>query len=582
MKHLLQHFKTLTKHPQNAEELKGLILQLAVQGKLTENWRQENPNVEPASNLLERIKEEKKVLIAEKKIKKDKALPPIEVHEKPYDLPKSWIWCRLGEVSQIGSSKRIYKSDYVDEGIPFYRSKEIGDFSRGEKAKSRLFISESKYKELSQKFGAPAKGDLLITSVGSIGNTWISDGRAFYYKDGNITQISKSNFVNNEFVQLFVKSPTFINEVLGKVSGTAYSALTIVKLKKLTFMLPPLEEQRAIVAMVNELFAEVEQLEEATKTRIQLKKDFVTSALQRLSQVENVHQEWQFLQPHFTEFFTEKSTIKQLRDTILQLAVQGKLTQTWRAQNPELVSGPHHTSELLKRIQTEKQQLIAQKKIKKEKSLPPIEDHEKPYDLPEGWVWCRMGDISEKLGAGSTPTGGKSAYVEEGIKFFRSQNIYNDYLKLEQVAFITDVIHEKMKCTKVKPKDILLNITGGSIGRCALIPDAFDTANVSQHVAIVRMIELEMRGYIHQFILSPGFQDRIMDVQVGVSREGLSMTKLKMFPTPLPPLKEQKAIVKQVNTLMALCDSLEEHIENSQTQIEQLLQSCLREVFEVQ
>ena len=279
---------------------------------------------------------------------------------------------------------------------------------------------------------------------------------------------------------------------------------------------------------------------------------------------------------HFKELSLHPENAEQLKGLILQLAIQGKLTANWRQENPDL----EPASELLKRIEAEKKKLIAEKKIKKEKTLPPVENDEMPYELPEGWVWCRMGQIAEKLGAGSTPTGGKSAYVDKGIMFFRSQNIYNHYLKLQDVALIPELTHEKMKGTKVKPKDILLNITGGSIGRCALIPDNFTTANVSQHVAIVRMIELETREYIHQFVISPGFQDRIMDVQVGVSREGLSMTKLKMFPTPLPSLEEQKVIVEKVNSLMALCDKLEQQIETSNIQIEQLMLSCLKEVFE--
>jgi type I restriction enzyme S subunit len=362
-------------------------------------------------------------------------------------------------------------------------------------------------------------------------------------------------------------------------NGTSVPQINNKDIAPLLFSIPPLEEQKEIVNVVETLFKEVAQLEQLTVARISLKEDFVTSALNQLT-TNNANQEWTFLQDHFKSFFNETSNIKKLRETVLQLAVQGKLTADWRSCHPELVSGSHHASQLLKRIQEEKAQLIKDKKIKKEKALPAITEDEIPYELPQGWVWCRMGEIAEKLGAGSTPLGGKSAYVDEGIKFFRSQNIYNTYLKLDHVAYITDAIHEKMKGTKVKPKDILLNITGGSIGRCSLISDDFDTANVSQHVAIVRMIELETRKYIHQFITSKGFQDRIMDVQVGVSREGLSMTKLKMFPTPLPPLEEQKAIVEKVNALMGLCDSLEQEVHQSQEHSEQLMQSCLRAVFE--
>jgi type I restriction enzyme S subunit len=366
-----------------------------------------------------------------------------------------------------------------------------------------------------------------------------------------------------------------IQDVIEEAKNSTNDNISMSDIKGFNIPLPPLEEQKEIVKVVETLFKEVELLEQLTVKRIGLKEDFVTSALNQLT-TNNANQEWAFLQDQFKSFFNETRNIKKLRETVLQLAVQGKLTADWRENNPDT----EDASILLKRIQKEKAQLVKDKKIKKEKTLPKIIKEEIPYELPEGWVWCRMSDVSEKLGAGSTPSGGRNAYIEEGIMFFRSQNIHNYYLKLQQVAFITDEIHEKMKGTKVLPQDLLLNITGGSIGRCALVPDDFDTANVSQHVAIVRLIDMEMRKYMHSLIVSKQFQNTIMDVQVGVSREGLSMTKLKLFLIPLPPLDEQKAIVQKVNALMSLCDTLEQEVQQSQEQIAQLMQSCLREVFE--
>jgi len=149
---------------------------------------------------------------------------------------------------------------------------------------------------------------------------------------------------------------------------------------------PPLKEQKVIVEVVKQLFTEVEQLESLTKERIQLKESFVISALTRLTEAENTQQEWNFLQQHFSSFFTEKKNIKSLRETILQLAVQGKLTESWRANNPNL----EPASELLKRNEAEKKKLIAEKKIKKEKTLPSVENDEIPYELPDGWVWCKI------------------------------------------------------------------------------------------------------------------------------------------------------------------------------------------------
>lgn len=568
---LLDHFKELTIHPKNAQELKGLILQLAIQGKLTKQWRKQNPDVEPAAVLLEKIQQEKAQLIKEKKIKKEKAFPEIEEDEIPYNLPETWSCCRLGEYSHYGALNK-YENNDASENTWVLELEDI------EKSSSKLLkkvrFNERDFKSTKSVF---MKSDVVYGKLRPyLDKVIVAD------EDGVCTteMIPIKSFSDSyaEYL-LFLKHPSFIEYANGSTHGMRMPRMGTDVAKKAIVSIPPSLEQNAIVATVNQLFTEVEALEEQTKATVQLKQDFVTSALQQLA-TGNTVKEWSFLQEHFKTFFTEKSAVKKLRESILQLAVQGKLTKAWRARHPEFCEGSHSAAVLLEKIKAEKEQLIKEKKIKKEKPLPEITEEDIPYELPEGWVWCRMGDISAKLGAGSTPSGGKSAYIDEGIMFFRSQNIYNYYLKLEQVAFITDATHEKMKGTKVQPKDLLLNITGGSIGRCSLVPDNFDTANVSQHVAIVRMVELELRNYMHSLMISKQFQDTIMDVQVGVSREGLSMTKLKFFLVPLPSLKEQKAIVEKVNTLMGLCDNLEKEIAQSTTQVEQLMQSCLKEVFE--
>ena len=159
-----------------------------------------------------------------------------------------------------------------------------------------------------------------------------------------------------------------------------------------------------------------------------------------------------------------------------------------------------------------------------------------PFDIPENWLWCRLSEQCIKIGAGSTPTGGKAVYVSEGIKFIRSQNVYNDGLRLNDIAYITEETNSKKLGSIVQAKDILLNITGGSIGRCAIVPDDFDIANVNQHVMIIRLVDPVIRQWIHAILISEYIQNLIMDVQVGVSREGLSATKLMNFLIPIPPI----------------------------------------------
>ena len=239
----------------------------------------------------------------------------------------------------------------------------------------------------------------------------------------------------------------------------------------------------------------------------------------------------------------------ELRQAILQAAVQGKLV----AQNPN----DEPSTELLRNIQIEKDKLIKEGKVKKEKLLPLISKFEIPHDLPKGWTFCQLNEIVSKVGSGSTPTGGRSTYVSDGIKFLRSQNIYNEGLRLNGVVYINYDIHAKMKNTAVQPKDILLNITGASIGRCCIVNDDFDTGNVNQHVSIIRCIFPALRFFLHVFLTSPYLQKEIMKQQVGVSREGLSGDKIKRFVIPIPPLQEQQRIVAKVDELMMLCDKLE-------------------------
>ena len=262
--------------------------------------------------------------------------------------------------------------------------------------------------------------------------------------------------------------------------------------------------------------------------------------------------------------------IPKLREMILQLAVMGKLVP----QDPN----DEPASELLKKIAKEKERLVKEGKIKTSEPLPPVKLEEMPYELPNGWEWVRLGNITNKIGSGSTPRGGKSTYSEYGIPFFRSQNIWNHGLELADVAYITEKIHHKMANTTVLPNDILLNITGASLGRCATYPDGLGEANVSQHVTIIRPTESSTTLYLHLFIMSPHMQDLIWRRQVGMAREGLSKKVLELFEIHLPPLPEQYRIVAKVDQLMALCDELEERQKRRNTVRVSMNSACLNEL----
>ncbi len=235
--------------------------------------------------------------------------------------------------------------------------------------------------------------------------------------------------------------------------------------------------------------------------------------------------------------------VNQLRRFVLDLAVRGKLMEHNPADEP--------ASELLKRIETTKEQLGIKHQI------TPITAEEIPFHLPLNWQWSRIGELCIKTGSGSTPRGGKSVYSHVGVPFFRSQNVYNNGLRLGEVVYIETDIHVRMAGTAVQARDLLLNITGGSMGRCCRIPNDFTEANVSQHVAIIRPTISEMADYLHKLVLSPYFQALIFDEQTGAGRGGLPKHKMDQMPVAVPPLGEQHRIVAKVDELMALCDQLE-------------------------
>ena len=236
--------------------------------------------------------------------------------------------------------------------------------------------------------------------------------------------------------------------------------------------------------------------------------------------------------------------VSRLRRFVRDLAVRGRLAEQDPADEP--------ASELLKRIAKVNEQL----RVKHQ--MVPLAEEEVPFHLPPGWHWSRIGELCTKTGSGSTPRGGKNVYSKIGIPFFRSQNVYDGGLRLDDVAYIDYDIHARMAGTTVQARDLLLNITGGSMGRCCRIPDEFGEGNISQHVAIIRPTISKMTDYLHTLVLSTYFQAFIFNEQTGAGRGGLPKHKMDRIAVAVPPLSEQHRIVAKVKELMTLCDQLEE------------------------
>jgi type I restriction enzyme, S subunit len=571
---LLEHFKELTLHPKNAEELKGLILQLAVQGKLTRKWREENPDIEPASVLLEKVRKEKTRIGKETQARIQKETLEISESDYPYELPKSWVWCRLNDISLINGGFAFKSSEYVEEGVRVIR---ISDFDENG-FKDGKIVRYNYSNDLSQ-YQLEPKNIIIAMTGGTVGKSFfIQELEELMVTNQRVATIKLIEPVFEAYVNCVVPT-SLIQDVIEEAKNSTNDNISMADIKNFFIPFPPLAEQKAIVEVVNQLFDEVEQLEALTKERIQLKEDFVTSALNQLTQAaeSEVADHWELVKSQFGTFFTEKSSIKKLREAILQLAVQGKLTHHWRSLRQAQGSPLESASVLLEKIKAEKEQLIKAGKIKKEKPLPEISEDEIPYDLPEGWVWCRMQDLCPNISSGSTPP--QPYFKDEGIPYLKVYNIRNQKIDFRhKPQFVDQEYHNsKLKRSILKPGDVIMNIVGPPLGKIAIIPEDYPEWNCNQAISFFQPIDRRLNIWIYTYLTAGTFLENIELIGTA-GQDNISVTKSKTIPIPLPPLEEQKAIVEKVNGLMALCDQLEQEIEIHHTTQEHWMQSCLREV----
>ncbi len=455
----------------------------------------------------------------------------------------------IAETTSGGTPLRGH-TEYYGGDIPWIKSGELND---GLITKYDESITESGLKNSSAKIYP--KGTLVLALYGATAG---KVGILNFDSASNqaVAAVYHNNDIEKDFLFWFFKQKR--SEYIEISFGAAQPNISQAVVKKTKIPVPKKSIQKDVANFLNAY--EKEKSIELPKSLLHLKNE-ITRIHAILSNRKELIEETIFQQTY----------LQQLRQSILQEAVQGKLTQ----QNPTDEPG----SKLLERIKAEKQKLIAAGKLKKEKELPPITEDEIPFELPNGWVWCRLGEICTKIGSGSTPRGGKEVYQSSGVKFIRSQNVYNEGLVFDNVAYIDKTTHKKMEGTRVFPNDLLLNITGGSIGRCALVASNFDEANVSQHVTIIRTVLLINQEFIHRLIISPYFQDYIMKAQTGGNREGLAKKNMELMLIPLPPLSEQQRIVTKVQQLMQMVNQLERQVQQSQTQAQQLLQAVLKEAF---
>ena len=535
------------------KKLRELILDLAVRGKLVP----QNPNDEPASVLLEKIAEEKAQLIADKKIKKQTTMPSIEEEETFSELPEGWVHCRLNEL--------VYLLGDGLHGTPEYSTDGEYYFVNGNNLQNGKILIKYETKKVAQdqfdKYKKTLTDNTVFVSInGTLGNV------AFYNNEKIVLGKSACYFnladcISKFFIKRLIESPRFINYAFSKASGSTIKNLGLKAMNLHVIALPPLAEQHRIVAKVDELMALCDQLEQQTEQSLSAHQTLVEVLLASLTSdtstdcdnKEDFQTSWQLIAEHFDFLFTTEASIEQLKQTILQLAVMGKLVP----QNPN----DEPASVLLEKIAEEKAQLIADKKIKKQKPLPVITDEEKPFELPSSWEWNKLGNLSSDIHYGYTAS---AKHDSEGVRLLRITDIQNDKVDWHTVP-ACDITEVKSKSYLLMNDDILIARTGGTIGKSYLVENIDLQAVFASYLIRVKRISAMYAQFIKTYLGSQLYWGQLYENASGTGQPNVNATALKSLLIPIPPLAEQYRIVAKVDELMALCDQLKARLADAQT-----------------
>lgn len=535
------------------KKLRELILGLAVSGRLVPQLSEEPSAIQ----LLEKIKIEKERLIKLGELKKSKITiePSDDVEEL---LPNGWCLATLGEISTklTDGSHNPPKDSVV--GYPMLSSQNINEGTIDFNNPSR-FLNEIDYEVENKRTNVQA-GDVLLTIVGSLGRSAVVPIDHPKFALQRSVAVIRTDLVP-KYIAYYFSSPIVLKFFNENGKGTAQKGIYLGQLSKLKIAIPPLLEQNRIVAKIDELMALCDQIEQQTLTCMEAHTTLVETLLATLTasaDADELAQNWNRISEHFDTLFTTEQSIDLLKQTILQLAVMGKLVP----QDPE----DEPASVLLEKIAAEKAQLIKDKKIKKEKPLPPISDDEKPFELPQGWEFAYLQDLCELItdGTHQTPT-----YSITGRPFVSAQCVKPFIFMPEKCRHVSEVDYQEyIKNRKPVYRDILLSRVGAGIGEAALIDINLDFA-IYVSTALLKVFKVNMLPeYIVVWLNSP--TGRIFSSKntygKGVSQGNLNLSLIRSFVISIPPVNEQKLIVSRVDNLMHLCANLNNKIQAANQQ----------------
>jgi type I restriction enzyme S subunit len=553
---LAQHFSLAIEAPDGIQRLREIILTLGMQGKLVP----QDPQDEPASELLKKIKAEKRRLVKEGKIKEPKPLPEIKPEEIPYQVPNGWEWVRIRSIGyDWGQKEPDCSFTYIDVGsIDNSVGKIVSPQTLSpEEAPSR---ARKSVKQGTVIYSTVRPYLLNMAIVGSHSPEPIAS-TAF-------AVIHPHSRVLETFIFYFLKSPTFTKYVSLVMKGVAYPAINDSDFFLAVFPLPPHAEQKRIVAKIDELMKhcdDLEKLKEALSKKKEETHRAANAELLEAPDARSTSKAFSFIHKRFNEFYDSKEYVEELKKTILQLAVMGRLVPQDANDEPASV--------LLKKIEAEKKRLVKEGKIKEPKQLPVIKSEEEPFQVPNGWEWCYWNNMTEWMTYGFTRP---MTHVDKGIPIITAKNIYNNQIHFDSADHTTFNEYEALS-EKDKPLNADILITkDGSIGRAAIVQNNIPFC-ISQSVAVLWMRHKPVsREYLLLVINSPYLQERIFSASAGAAIKHISITDFIRFLLPLPPLAEQNRIAAKVDQLMTLCDKLSSSIDASREKQKMLLEAIMQ------
>lgn len=523
--------------PGGIVRLRQLILSLAMQGKLVPQLATEAP----ASDLVKRIAAEKAALVKTGELRAPKLLEPIADSNKPHAIPASWEWVRLGDIGEIFNGNSINASEkalkYVGKkGLPYIATKDVGygldalDYENG------VSIPESE-----SQFKVAHKGAVLICAEGG------SAGKKCGVTDRDVCFGNKlfANEIYGGIPSLYILyaylSPFFAVEFSKEMTGII-GGVSIAKFIEIPIPLPPLEEQRRIVARIGELMSRCDEFERLRQKQRE-KRAAARAAIMR---------QWlagddaasKFFGAHFATLASTHEDVAELRKAILQLAISGRLTQS---NDVRLDSKCGSTSS------------------------------DGPFAIPPNWRWVPLKEVSGQRGITYGIVKMEKEPISGGVFALRCSDVKYRKLDLSSVRKVTHEISEQYSRTILRGGELLLNIRG-TLGGCAVVPESVAGYNIAREVAMIPLNDQAIPEYVLNVLSSPYFTEETNGNLRGIAYKGLNLGTLSGFMVPLPPIEEQKRIIARVDALMRLCDMLEQSIDTAQAKQAELLGAVMARV----